>query len=401
MTVINSGTAKIEFKPDERIQVHVTTPVNNSRIRGEKRNGREVIIIPSATLPDDIVMNGITYPADEIEKSFNTLERAPAPLGHPTINNEFVSASDPEGINRGWIGAWNENVRRENGRVFLDKVVDIEVANRTASGKELLKAIEDGSPIHTSTGLYCNIEATVNDKGDEVFNARNIHFDHDAILLNEEGAATPEQGVGIFVNSKGEGEKMRVINSALDRIEDRIDWAGMDLLSALEDQAKATLWERVKSAIMETLSPAERETSANHERNAEMADEKQLGDLSTKLDGIADSLSGLGDTLANSITKALEPVTTTITEMQNAQKAKDEAELMAAVNKVVKANLLSEEVAKTMPLAALNELSKNIVEGKAKNLVKGIGNGSDEDGDEWKDVNLNKNIDDAMKEAQH
>jgi len=38
------------------------------------------------------------YPADEIEKSYMSLNRAPAPLGHPLINSQFVSARDPEGI---------------------------------------------------------------------------------------------------------------------------------------------------------------------------------------------------------------------------------------------------------------------------------------------------------------
>src|SRR5690606_39194565 len=65
------------------VRVNVRSVANTAAIRREKRNGRDVIIVPSATLPDNVVMNGILYPAEEIAKSFKGLERTPAPLGHP------------------------------------------------------------------------------------------------------------------------------------------------------------------------------------------------------------------------------------------------------------------------------------------------------------------------------
>ena len=119
--------------------------------------------MPSATLPDDVVMNDILYPAAEIAKSFKTLERTPAPLGHPSVNGKFLSARDPEGLNQGWIGAWNENVRQEGGRVLLDKVIDVERANQSEGGKRVLAAIDAGDPVHTSTGLLAIMDAANGD----------------------------------------------------------------------------------------------------------------------------------------------------------------------------------------------------------------------------------------------
>lgn len=128
--VVNARTFLVNkgLTAGEQVRVNIRTLANTAAIRREKRNGRDVIIVPSATMPDDVVMNDILYPAAEIAKSFKSLERTPAPLGHPTINGAFVSARDPESINLGWIGAWNENVRQEDGRVLLDKVIDVEVA---------------------------------------------------------------------------------------------------------------------------------------------------------------------------------------------------------------------------------------------------------------------------------
>ncbi len=80
--------------------IHIRTLVNASKIRQETRNGRKVVIVPSATLPDNIVMNGIRYPAEVIAESFHTLEGTLAPLGHPAVNGKFVSAASPTGWRR-------------------------------------------------------------------------------------------------------------------------------------------------------------------------------------------------------------------------------------------------------------------------------------------------------------
>src|SRR5690606_18819593 len=130
---------------------------------------------------------------------------------------QFVSALDPEGLNAGWIGAWNENVRREGGRVFLDKVIDVARANESEGGRRVLEAINKGEPIHTSTGLLAHLEPIK--KANYKYVARDIDFDHDAILLDVAGAATPDDGVGIFVNSDGERQEVQVVNSIYEQTE--------------------------------------------------------------------------------------------------------------------------------------------------------------------------------------
>lgn len=120
-------------------RINIRTAVNASKIRRERRDGRDVIVVPSATMPDNVVLNRVRYSADAIEKGFGSLEGTPAPLGHPDINGQFVSASDPRGMVRGFVGAWNENVRRENGRVLIDKVIDVAFATQMEGGAPSLK----------------------------------------------------------------------------------------------------------------------------------------------------------------------------------------------------------------------------------------------------------------------
>jgi len=362
---------------NKQIRVNIRAAINASDIRKEKRNGRDVIIVPSATLPDDVIMNGIKYPADEIKKSFHSLNRTPAPLGHPLINGKFVSARDPEGINIGWIGAWNENVRQEDGRVLLDKVIDVEVANSTVRGKAVLNAIEKGEPIHTSTGLLCLREPATNGATDHKYVARNMVFDHDAILLDEAGAATPDQGVGMLVNADGQDEEIEVINSSLtDAADQDLNWAVESLARAMERRQKVSVLERMKAAILDALGIPERAPSTNHKEDEEMAvSDEQFAALSAEVKTLSEGMAKIGTTVAEAVGNAVKPLVEAQQTALANQKAKDDAEHTELVNAVVKANLLTEDVAKETPLATLRALAPKATPGTAAALNGAVGNG--------------------------
>lgn len=368
------------------VRINVRSVMNAAAVRKVKRNGRDLVIVPSATLPDDVVMNGVKYPASEIEASFKTLERTPAPLGHPIINGKFVSARDPEGINVGYIGAWNENVRREGGRVLLDKVIDVEVANRSKGGRDVLAAIEAGGPVHTSTGLIAKLEAVAN-ASDHKHIARQMVFDHDAILLNEEGAATPEQGVGMLVNAAGEAEEIEVINSALSEADRDIDWAVDSLARALEKRQRAPMLDRLKSLIIDAFNGVGREPSLNRKEDDMAVSEEQFNELSAKVNALTEGFDKIGETITTAVGNAVKPLTDNLTALQNEQKAKDEAELADLVNTIVKGNLMDEATAKELTLNAARALAKKAKPGKAAGL-----NGAaalTNDNDEFAGIDLN------------
>ncbi|HGG4959621.1 TPA: hypothetical protein ACJGUU_001244 [Salmonella enterica subsp. enterica serovar Amsterdam] len=193
----------------EHIQVNITTKVNSQSIRRETYNGREHLVLPSYTLPANVVMNGGLYTAEEIDAHYQELEGTLSPLGHPQVNGQFVSAFSPEGINAGHIGAWNRNVKKSGNRIYVEKWVDVARAEESEGGKELLErvaAIERGDdvpPIHTSVAAFLDqLEPNEQQRATGAEWVAKIHsMDHDAILLHEVGAATPEQGVGLMVNA--------------------------------------------------------------------------------------------------------------------------------------------------------------------------------------------------------
>lgn len=191
------------------MQVNVTTKVNSQSIRREVYNGRDHIVIPSYTLPANVIMNNELYPESEIDAHYQGLEGTLAPLGHPTVNGQFVSAFSPEGINVGYAGAWNRNVKKSGNRIYVEKWVDVLKANESENGRELIQRVEaiergeDVPPIHTSVAIFRDqMPATNEQKAMGANYVVKIHaMDHDAILLHEVGAATPEQGVGLMVNA--------------------------------------------------------------------------------------------------------------------------------------------------------------------------------------------------------
>ncbi|MCF1304984.1 DUF2213 domain-containing protein [Raoultella ornithinolytica] len=204
----------------KRNRVNVLTVVNSaSNITTETIDGKPHIVVRGITpVVDDIVMNRKLYPAAEIEKAYNTLERNPMPLGHPKVDGKHVSARDVRAVNNYHVGAWLQNVSHKDGKVSGDMYIDRQYAESSEKGKRLINRLDEmiagtnSEPIHISTGLlYSGIAANGESKGKKYNEiATNMMFDHVAVLLDEPGAGTPAEGVGIFVNSEGEEVEIEV-----------------------------------------------------------------------------------------------------------------------------------------------------------------------------------------------
>ena len=424
-----------------QIRANITTAVNAANIRRETRNGRAVIVVPSATLPDNVVMNRIMYPADVIETGYKTLERTPAPLGHPAANGVYINANDPEAINGFWVGAWNENVRRENGRVKLDKVIDVERAESTDEGRRLLEAINKQQPIHTSTGLMLAVNDVEHDDYDRV--ATQMVGDHDCFLLDAPGAATPEQGVGVFVNAAG--EQVEVVNSELvlneelpgsmenmreslqTALEDKhgrgyvndfnessvifyddedgehykIDYAVMDGKIVISDQKQRVQrqlsWEAVTNTIRNTLSkmfgtaPSKLNEAAGLHTNSQTSHEEiemTPEELKAALDQQAETMTAAFNT---KIDETVKPLQDKLDAINAEAEAAAEAEKTTLVETVVEAKLATDDEAKALDVNALRIMARNCKAPKGADhpLNGGRLSVNGEQKDQWSDYDMN------------
>jgi len=207
-----------------RICVNVLSVINSaSNITTETINGAEHIVVKNVVpVRDGIVLNGGLYPAEENTKGYKSLEDKPMPYGHPKVDGRHVSASNVRAVNEYHIGAYTRNVRKENGNVLTDAVINRRFAEGSEKGRKVLQRLDDMAagksvePIGISTGLLLNrIEAKGESNGKcYTWIATNQVYDHVAILLDEPPAGTPEEGIGMFVNAEGDEVQVETVNLA-------------------------------------------------------------------------------------------------------------------------------------------------------------------------------------------
>ena len=193
-------------------RIHILSAVNAANV---SKAGGTYTIKDVVGAINDIVMNGMLYPGDQLAAGAATLEGKPAPAGHPkNSQGQFISALNGEALASAWVGSYCRNARHEAGRTLVDIVVNEAQARAHPDGAKLVERLDaaiagtNADPIHVSTGLMANaINASGESMGKKYTRiATDLQYDHLAILLNERGAGTPADGVGMFLNAAGESE---------------------------------------------------------------------------------------------------------------------------------------------------------------------------------------------------
>jgi predicted HAD superfamily Cof-like phosphohydrolase len=397
-----------------QLLVNISTLVDNSAIRTETIEGVEFTVLPSKTLPKDIVMNGIMYPADEVKRTIDTLNMTPVTLGHPVVNGRFADAYDMMSqAKHGLSGAFNKVTgQAQDGSWLVDKYIPTEALQNSTRGKIVANAIAKKQPIHTSTGVYLSRvpELGTNALGQEYEYKANIDtFNHDAILVGEIGAATPEQGVGIFVNADGEQEvevmycnlssgedfslSSNAIRSMIDKaakeanlfgdeekawgyVEDfndttaifyscdkmfsvdyKITNGEVEFVGELKEVSSQRSYtfggvigkivDIVKSVVKSTGQDAESEIPMNNSREGEQVEKQEVQQM------IADALAVNAEQTAKTVQDA---VTAALAANKAATK---QAEKDGLIQQVVNAKLLTEDAAKECGVTALRGLLAN------------------------------------------
>ena len=202
---------------NKRKRIHILSAVNAANV---SKAGAIYTIKDVCGATDNIVMNGRLYPADQLAAGAPTLEGKPAPAGHPKNDaGQYISALNGAALASAWIGSYCTNARHAAGRTLVDIVVNEAQAKASPAGAKLIERLDaaiagtNAEPIHVSTGLFCEEVVANGDSMGKKYKtiATNLKYDHLAILLDEPGAATPEQGVGMFLNHAGQPEEVETV----------------------------------------------------------------------------------------------------------------------------------------------------------------------------------------------
>lgn len=190
----------------------INSSISADGIREEMFNGRKHLIVPMVALVEGVV-NGAKVTVDEIKKSVSLWNGRPIPVEHPMRNNTPISASELEVERTRNIGRVY-NTRVEDAKLKMDGYIDIDLAINRGFGN-LVEKLRKGEMINLSTGFYPT--ETAEDgffKGKPYRNVwTNIRPDHVALLPNEKGACSLDDGCGVpRINSDGNTESSCVKN---------------------------------------------------------------------------------------------------------------------------------------------------------------------------------------------
>jgi hypothetical protein len=204
------------------------------RVRRTIFQGRKHLVAP-ATLIVPGVLNGsrgpFYYPLEELQKNPDAWNNTPIVVYHPYQEGQPVSARSPNVLENQQIGT--VFAARVNGKLSADLYFD-EERTRLVDPR-VLESLYKNRPMELSTGLHTQHEAapegsTFNGKR-YTYIARNYRPDHLAILPDQVGACSLEDGCGLNVNADGRFELGLVVNSINSDTPNKIKEKTMDPLT--------------------------------------------------------------------------------------------------------------------------------------------------------------------------
>lgn len=181
----------------------------SGKTRRATLNGRAYIIAPAVLITPG-VLNGsngpLFYPADEISKDPMAWNAMPIVVYHPTHNGKPVSARDPAILEKQGIGhVYNATTNGKlTAEAWFDEALTRAYDLQLEPSKKILPRLERGESIELSTGLFLDQEAheqRIDNGKPYSHTARGYRPDHLAVLPDQVGACSINDGCGVNVNA--------------------------------------------------------------------------------------------------------------------------------------------------------------------------------------------------------
>lgn len=176
-------------------------------VRLETLEEKEYVVVPMVILTEG-VHNGssgpLYYPPEELSKTPVAWNHKPVVVYHPTMNGEPLSASEPHIINSRKVGLMM-NTRWENGKLKSEAWLDRNKANKV--DPRIMETVDKLETMELSTGVFLDIDKTAGNWNGEPYVgiARNFRADHLALLPDQVGACSLQDGAGLLRNARKEG----------------------------------------------------------------------------------------------------------------------------------------------------------------------------------------------------
>jgi hypothetical protein len=173
-------------------------------IREEVLDGKKHLVVPVVMMVEG-VHNGSRGPtlhqASELATDTHLWNGIPVTINHPQKDGQNISANSPEVITQSVVGRIF-NARYEDG---LKAEAWIDLASISEKSPAALAYIRSGRPLEVSVGVFNDTDYTEGEWNGETYEsiASNYRPDHLALLPEEKGACSWEDGCGIRANKEG------------------------------------------------------------------------------------------------------------------------------------------------------------------------------------------------------
>ncbi len=177
---------------------------NKAQTRYETLEGKQHLVVPCVMITEG-VHNGsqgpLYYPAEELSKNPSGWNGIPVLVYHSTMNGQSISACDPIVFDKQKIGL-TFNTKWEDGKLKTECWIDEDKANEI--DPRVMEAITNGNMMEVSTGLFTDHENIEGEWKGEHYDSivRNFRPDHLAVLPDQIGACSIEDGAGLLRNAK-------------------------------------------------------------------------------------------------------------------------------------------------------------------------------------------------------
>lgn len=196
----------------ETVIVNLTAKARDATLHGRRYKVAPATMIVPGVLPGS--QGPLLYTPEETGRNPSGWDGVPLLLGHPVENGVHVSGRHPAVWEKQLLGHVFGANADEAGRLKGEAWFDVEATRRIAP--TVLAALETGTPIELSTGLYLDSEAApagATHNGTAYSHvARNFRPDHLAVLVGEKGACSLEHGCGILANAEDKGLFRRLMD---------------------------------------------------------------------------------------------------------------------------------------------------------------------------------------------
>ena len=182
----------------------LTANLSKAKVQRRTVHGREFLVAPITILAPG-VLNGskgaLYYPPEEIARNHADWNGIPILINHSVVNGSSVSGRDPKVWETQGVGhVYNSRITRD-GRQVVDGYFDVTALRKVNSS--VYDRLMRGEPVSVSTGLFTQNEPA---KGSDhrgrnyTHVARGYKPDHLAILPDQPGACSIEDGCGVLLN---------------------------------------------------------------------------------------------------------------------------------------------------------------------------------------------------------